>query len=362
MIDIKKIINSNYFRLIIFGVVNLLVAYFYIKKPFLTCSDHGTYLKAADYILGNPCTDCGNIPFFRMLTIPLMLVLSLFFSLFTSTTSGGFLIVNLFFYFAIIVLFYKLVLLLFKNSKIALFATILMMANYYFFSYCKAYLSDLGGHFFFLLTNFFAFKYYFDKNKKYFYYAIAASVIGVFFKEFGALGMMTLGMLILFSEKNLLTKTKEIIWAAVLFLLIPVLYHAWFFFQFDFFYLDWYRVGVDNYNTAQVYNPVEMIKVLGWLFLPGWPIFAYALWQVKKFFTKEQYIMTAAMLPASLAFFAWPVFMQRTAFVLVPWLAIVTAFGLSKMKWQWLASGLLLFYIIINYHIEYLLKVINLPL
>ncbi len=341
----------------ILAVINLTIAYFYIKIPFICWSDFLTYQNAVNFITGNEVISFDRL-FARLLTMPLSLFIG--FALGFGNLAKGFVIMNIIFYFAVIWIFYKLVFEIWKDKIAALASTMLLQSNFWFFSYGAAYLADLGGHFFFLSSSFFAVKYFLNNEKKYFYYAVFSASIGMFFKEFGALGMLTLGMLILFSDIAWKKKFIEILRAAAWFLILPGIYHLWFYLKFDYTYVDWFMVPVEiDSETKSSFG--LMVKVLGWLFFAGWPIFLFALWQIKKYFKKQDYKIVLAMLPASLAFFAWPFFMQRTAFVLVPWLATCCGFGLSKIKSRHIIAIILILYIIINYNIEKLIKIINLP-
>jgi hypothetical protein len=100
--------------------------------------------------------------------------------------------------------------------------------------------------------------------------------------------------------------------------------------------------------------------VLGWVYLAGWLIFLYGLWQEKKHFDRTRAKVLLALLPASLFFLLWPSFTQRLAFIFVPWLALISGFGLSKIKHQWLVVGIIIVYILINYNTHILTRVINL--
>lgn len=354
---LNKILKSKYFPVLCLGLINLLVAYFYIKLPFRAYEDFITYQNAVDFFEGHGSILADKV-LTRLLTMPLSLLLGWIVGF--GNLGKGFVIMNIIFYFLVIWIFYKLVFEIWKNKNIALISTILLQSNFWFFSYGAAYSADLGGHFFFFLANFFAVKYFFSNSQKYFYYTIFSSSIGMFFKEFGALGMMTLGMLILFSSFSWKDKFYKISEAAILFLILPGIYHLWFYFKFDYTYFDWFiipvKIGAETKSRFSL-----MIKVLGWLYLVGWPIFLFSLWKIKKYFKTLDYKIVISLLPASLAFFAWPMFMQRTAFVLVPWLAICSGFGLSKIKNNYIVALILMIYILVGYNTVPLLKIINLP-
>jgi hypothetical protein len=353
---IRIIYQHKYFPILLLATINLLVAYFFIKKPFWASSDYFTYESAVDYIRG---VGGEAVYLNRILTMPLTIGLASFLGVFVGNMGNGFVLLNVFFYFAIAIVFYELARLVFKNSQIAQVATVFLLGNYWLFSYGAAYSGDKGGIFFFLLANFFALKYYFSRQKKYFFITIIIASVGVLFKEFGALGMIALGMAILLSNYTWKEKFKQILEAAILFLILPALFHVGFYLYYHYSYFDWYDVALTVTNT--LYTIPMFIKVLGWLFIAGWPIFLYSLPKIKKHFKVEDYKIAIMLLPASLSFFIWPLFTQRTAFVLVPWLALYTGFGLAQIKNKYIIYFVLAFYVIIGYLTETLLPLINVP-
>lgn len=351
---IINIIKSKYFLLSALAILNLIVAFFIIKIS-LWSSDSETYLSAMKYLLG---AKLDEIPFNRLITAPFMLYASIFFSYFTGGLFNGMLAVNLIFYFLIIYVFYKLVFEIYHDDRVAFLSSILFIGNYCLYNFGIAYLADMSGWFFFILSSLFALKYYNNKNK-YYYLAILAAGVGVLFKEYGALGMVSLSALILVSNFPWQKKIKEIFLVGLLFAAIPVLYNILFYLKFNYSYLDWYFFNISAHAAS--YGIVLLIKVLGWVYLAGWPIFLYGLWQEKKYFDKRRALILAALLPASLAFLAWPALTQRIAFIIVPWLALSSGFGLSKLKNNYLTTAILIFYIIINYSIvPVLLDAVNL--
>ena len=233
----EKILNflkSKYFLLFALAILNLLVAFYFLKlSPW--SSDSETYLNAMKYLQG---AELGDVPYNRLLTTPFMLYSSILASWFTGSFYGGILAVNLIFYFLIIYVFYKLVLEIYQNQTTAVLSSILLLSNYSMYNYGVTYNADLGGWFFFVLGSFFAVKY----------------------------------------------------------------------------------------------------------------------------FEKTRATVLAALLPASLAFLAWPALTQRIAFIIVPWLALISGFGLSKIKNNYIIGTILIAYALINYSITtFLIKIINLP-
>ena len=276
------------------------------------------------------------------------------------------LVINIFFYVLIACFFYKLVFEIYNSKKIAMLSSILLISNYSIINFGLAYLVDMGGWFFFILSSYYAVKYYKNSKNKYFFLAIFSSSVGFLFKEYGALGLVSLSLLILISNKELILKIKKIIWAGFLFSIIPAVYYLLFYFKFHYTYFDWYSNNLIQYAAGSYlsnfnYKIALLFKVLGWLFFAGWPIFLYGLWEEKKYFNKERMKIILAILPASLFFIFWPALDQRIAFILVPWLAMISGFGLSKIKNKYILSLLLLIYIMVNYNIQYLMNIIDVP-
>ena len=361
LLKFKKIISNGYFWLAALFIVNLLMAAFYISPGFQVRDDAATYQEAIKFIQGKHIE--GLPPLNRLLTTPLLLLSTITVDTLIHNPYYSIAFVNLIFFILIILVFYKLAFEIFKEQVTAFLATVLFMSNYYLLGINNLFIADMAGRFFLILTNLLAVKYFLSEgNKKYFYLAILSSSIGVLFKEFGALGMISLVILIALSRFEWKKKIGLIIKASALFAIIPLLFHILFYFKFHFSYFDWYSKNITLYPSDQhQYGLGLFIKVMGWLFLAGWPLFVWGLTQAKKFLDKQKFLILAGLLPASLAFFAWPMFMQRTAFVLVPWLSLIAGFGLAKIKNKYIIAVFIIIYLAVNYNIERLLPVINLP-
>ena len=348
----KKITQSVYFYIALLIVLNIFMAVFCVSPGFKIVGDAGSYHEAIKFIEGQPIS--GSIPFHRLLTTPFMLLSSRLFDYFFHNIYGSMAAVN--------IIFYKLAFEIYKDKKTAFFSCVLLASNYYLFNIDNAFIADLGGRFFLILTDLLAVKYFLNQDKKYYYLAILSSSVGVLFKEFGALGFLSLICLILFLPVNWKEKIKIILKSGALFAIVPLAFHLFFYYKFSFSYFDWYKTSLNFYPPEMhQYGIVLFLKVMGWLFLAGWPLFLWGLWQEKKFFDGQRFKILLALFPASVAFFAWPMFMQRTAFVLVPWLSLVSGFGLSKIKIKFLPFILLIVYMAVNYNLERLMLLINLP-
>jgi len=357
--------------LIILAFLNLFHI-FTISESRVAGSDSYTYTAAMEHLLDRPLNSVAQVKPVdlnefqiktRLLTAPLMVITSMAVGMLANDFIFGMILINTLFYLLLIFVFYFFSKDVYKSSVVAFFSTFLVLFAYVMHDSGVSAIADIGGWFFMVLTSFCALKYYQGNDKKFFYLAIVSSVVGVFFKETGALGMISLGMFILFSAKPFINKIKEIALAAILFLIVPLLYYLYFYWQFNFTYLDWYGRNADAYfkgtGEGNDYNLILLIKVLGWLYLAGWPLFLYGAWLEWKEKNKARLLVLLALLPASLMFLLWPALVQRIAFIFVFWLALISGYALSKMN-KYLVLFYLVFYIIIAYTTPVLRDIINL--
>ncbi|MDO8592369.1 MAG: glycosyltransferase family 39 protein [bacterium] len=343
-------------------IANLAAAYFFLGLG-TPPGDAPSYHDAMEFLLGQGESGAVEaIVLTRLLTSPLMLYLSIFFGYFVNSLYSGMMIMNLIFYFLIISIFYFLVYEIYGRKNVALFSTVLIATNYYLVSPANAFLVDLSGWFFMLAASWFAVRYYKRKINKNYYLALLFSVIGVFFKEYGALGLLTLFTLIFLSDFSLKEKIKKILLGGFMFGVLPLAYHIFFYLKFGFSYFSVYDLTYYQYNIIEPnHSFVILIKVLGWVFSFGWFLFFYGAWREYRDFDKVRLKFLISLLPLSLSFLAWPSFAQRVAFVLAPLLAIISGRGLADAN-KYLAVLLVIAYIFFNYNIGRLIEIINLPL
>jgi 4-amino-4-deoxy-L-arabinose transferase-like glycosyltransferase len=360
-IESLKLAKSFYFWLFLFATINLLIALFFVRYPLQLNGDAPSYLGAMQMMQGFDYDsqmygdETELMVKTRILTTPAMLYASIGLGKTFGGEYNGMFVMNLIFYFLIVYVFFELVKTIYKNEKVALIASILFFTNYCLVNYGVTFRTDMGGWFFFLFSTLYGIKYF--KNpaeNKFFILAVLTASIGVLFKEYGALGMIPLGILILFMPISLFKRVYKIISAGILFLIVPVLYYVFVYLNFGFSYIDRYLYAIDatilNVDQPGInWSIILLIKVLGWLFLVGWPIFLLGLYQEYKNFNWTRFKIFVALLPASIAFMAWPGLTQRIAFIFVPLLAMISGFGLSKIKNKYIIILILISYAVVGY-------------
>jgi len=340
--------DKNYFILLSLGVFNLLVLYFFIKKPlaYLSVGDITTYVSTIEYLKSGG----GNLILNRLLSSPLNLYSVLGLSYVTGSIQYAFLLLNAIFYFLIPVFFYKIALLIHKERASALFASILVLGNWCLYVY-GTYYPDPQGWFFFILGTYFALKYFYNRaDRKYLYLTAISSVIGFFFKEYGVLPMATLGLLILLTDDSWKKKMGEIFSAGAIFAVPVICYYIYFYFQYHYTYLDWYFSNINPAGTPESGIPM-LIKTTLWVYVAGWPILLLGVFHEWKEKNQERLNIFLALVPSSFAFVIWPVYTQRIEFVFVPIAALISGYGLSKLQNRKLVAIILATYILINYGI-----------
>jgi len=350
-----KSIKLEIYILVIIAVFNLLAGFIYFGLPGEAIDYYG---DAINYVKGLETPEYSQGIYYRMISRILNSPLMIFSSAWLASTYEGSLRIMLFqniiFYFLLIYVFYKLVFIIFDNSRIAFWATLFFSGNFCMYNYMPTYSSDPGGWFFLLLSVYFAISYYKKQIDSYYYLCILSSIVGLFYKETGGLGMLSLGVLILFQETSLKEKIRTISKAAILFLIPVVIFHGLIYLFFHYSYFTWYSyllesdgsVGLENVNRLK-----DIIKQPFQIFLIGWYSVFYGLYKSKKNLKKEQLIFLIALLPWTLSFLLWSSLIMRIMFVLVPFLAILAGYGLYQIKNNYVRLVIIFSYLVSNYYI-----------
>lgn len=355
--QLNKIWHSPFFLIYLLALLNIFLVVKFITIPHSPHDDTSSYVQAAQFLTGEKIE---FVPYYRLLMCPLFLYSILAINFLVHNLAWSMFYLNLGLYLIIIYVFYKLADLIYKNKTVATISTILFSSNYFMLFYGTAMLADLSGWLFFILGQYFVSRYYFEKNSKDFYLAILVSSIGILFKEYGTLSIISLGLVIIISDHTWLIKIKSLLKSALLFLIIPGLYHLVIYFTYHYSYFNWYGEAAAAYNSnslAHFSGWIIALKVTTAVFFPcwlAWFLGAYYEWQEKN---RTRLILLACLLPSSLAFLAWPAIYQRMGFILVPWLALTAGFGLAKLPKHYIIIFVVL-YLLINYNLHNILLVI----
>jgi hypothetical protein len=360
MID-NNIKKKTFILIALIIILNIFVSYSFLGYQHGTPKDDATtYWNAARFFQGK--TQLQDVNLNRILTVPLFLVSSVSLDHFLNNLNLSISIINLFFYILCVFAFYFLALEIYKENKVAVFGTMLFSFNYYVIDPINAHLADMGGWLFFILATWLAVKYFNSSNRKFYYLSISLSAIGVLFKEYGGLGLINLALFIAVSGVSWRQKIKDILLAGILFLIPLFSYHIFVYMKYHFTYFDWYKlVGTASATPGyEARGLILFIKILGWLFSFGWLAFVLGIEEEWKAMDKTRIKILLAILPVTLFFLVWPAITQRLGVMFMMWLSLIAGFGLYKKKW-YLSFVLVVIYVLINYNIGSLIKIINLP-
>ncbi|MBU2037074.1 glycosyltransferase family 39 protein, partial [Patescibacteria group bacterium] len=304
--------NSERVKAVIFGnkelaiillvaVFSLAISYFYIGYVPRLEKDALDYYAAANFLQGRPTA--APVQMNRVLTTPLFLYSVIFLQAIFGNYILGLVIFNIVFFFLCLAAFYWLAKEIYDSKKTALWGALLMVTNYYFIDPGNAHLADMAAWFFFLVSTGMAVRYFRTDQRQFFFLTIALAAIGFLFKEYGGLGIISLGILVLISSAAWKQKIKDILLAGVMFSVPFLCYHLFVYFHYHYSYFDWFAAvrSLSSQAGREASRSLALlVKVFGWLFSLGWLAWLVGVKEEIKTGDKAHEKLMLALLPASL--------------------------------------------------------------
>ncbi len=354
------VLKKKYICMVIcMSVLSLCLSCLYIGYHHdLGKKDAYEYFRAAKFLEGSPVD--GTMQLDRVLTTPAFLYASIVVDSVVHDMSTSFAVINVIFYLLCISAFYFLALEIYKEEKIAFLGTVLVLTNYYVIDPGNLHMADMGGWFFFLLATLWAVKYVNTSERKFYYFSLLTSAVGIFFKEYGGMGVVNLVLLITIMDIPWKQKIKDIIVAGVVVAVPLTCFYIFMYMKYHYLYFNRLTTAGTVAVTEAPKTFVLLVKILGWLFSFGWLASAYGVWEEWKTGDIKRWKILVALFPVTLTFYIWPFITQRLAVMFMMWLALLAGYGLSKTKWYILYPFLAL-YIWFNFNILFLIAKINLP-
>ena len=296
---------------------------------FLPISDTMGFISAIDFFRGFSSPIYPN----RYLN-PLYPVVSTYVLPFLSA-SHSLIVLNIVFYLVLVYATYGLIRRVFQNYTVGLVSALMVMTAYPMLRYALKQVQDLGGYAWFVLTIYIGWRWYEDRNPLWLHLAGIAIAFGVLTKESGCMGALFVGILILHATSSLSEKIRHIArvsWAPLLTLIVnasrshDMAYNSlqwiidnWHMYAAaNYHMLQWVGVNTSTYNILWVFFGITMFMVIRKKWLLSQQIKLYAL----------------AVIPSSLSYFAWPLFISRTVFISA-WLIIpFAAYGIVRLSQQ----------------------------
>jgi 4-amino-4-deoxy-L-arabinose transferase-like glycosyltransferase len=266
-------------------------------------------------------------------------------------------LLNCGFYFGLVLITYGLIRRVFNNRAVGFISALLIMTSYAIIRYGLTQVQDIGGYFWFLLTLYSGWRWYIEKKNTWLYIGGMAVALGMLTKESGAMAAPFVGILMLVSSISIPDKLKAFVKFSVIpFIVLCINQYRgrlmgyssgdwfvwnWKIFSKDFTLVKWLGVNLTTYNVV-------------WL-LAGWGLFV----MIKNWskISREIKIFLCAVLPSSLSYFSWPIFLSRTVFIAAWFLVPLAAYGIYDIysKKRWLGQSLVVFAIVLPYLLQALL-------
>ena len=266
-------------------------------------------------------------------------------------------ILNCIFYVGLILLTYDLVRRVFRRNDAGFYAALLVLTSYAILRYGLTQVQDIGGYFWFLATIYAGWRWWQDSDRRWLVLGGLATAFGILTKESGAMGALFVGILLI--ARNYKTIKKGLIdfcifaaAPAITMLVNSVRSHDVAFNSFDWFLFNWKQFAATDYTlfrwfsiNASTFNFLWILVMVG----------LYWVIKNRRALPSDVKIFLVAIIPSSLSYFAWSLFISRTVFVSA-WLFIAIAvYGLVILYdkgYRYLASTLLLIAVITPYILQ----------
>ena len=240
---------------------------------------------------------------------------------------------NIIFYFGLVLLTYDLIRRVLKNNAIGFLSAVMVMTSYALIRYGLTQVQDIGGYFWFLLTIYCGWRWWEGDDRKWLIVGGIATAFGILTKESGAMGSLFVGLILIAKNwKNL----KSLFLNFLLFSIWPA----------GTLLINWFRGRDVQYNSMQwlVYN-WQTYKAYNFTFFKwvsinlstfnvAWiAVFVglYFLYKNRKNIDNNLRLFLLVVIPSSLSYFGWSLFISRTVFVSA-WLVLpIAAYGIYEL-------------------------------
>ncbi|HYE60331.1 MAG TPA: glycosyltransferase family 39 protein [Candidatus Kapabacteria bacterium] len=320
--------KSNRFVVGLLGCLALLnLAIFAFLFGFHPNNDTDSYLYAIDFFRGD-----GSIIFPNRYLNPFYPLVATYLLPFVSATTS-IILTNIVFYFGLVFLTYGLIRRVFASKTIGLVSALLTMGAYPMLRYALTQVQDIGGYFWFLATIYAGWRFYEESDKRWLHLAGIAIAFGVFTKESGCMAAFFVGILILAKQGIFTEKCKDIVrvsWAPLTAIFINGLRgQDMQYSSLQWFLGNWTVYAPGNYDIVKWAGVNTTTFNVLWIFVA---ITLFMIVQKKWVLERREKLYILAVIPSSLSYFAWPIFISRTVFISA-WLIIpIATYGIVKLS------------------------------
>lgn len=336
--------------LLVIGTTNLII--FYFAYGFHPNNDTGSFISTIDSFKGEDVALEINrymVPFYPVVAAKLLFFLS---------SANSIITINIILYLGLLLLTYGLISRVFKNKWIGFVTALLVATSYAMIRYGLTQVQDMGGYFWCVLTMYAIWRWREQKQSSWLYLSSIAVAFGVLTKESGGMGALFAGIIILLAKDGWKKTIKYLAMFSV-FPLFTVIVNALRgqeigFNSLTYFIAVWKAWGPENYTLLRWFGVNASTYNLIWIAVVAGLILLYKNHRV---IDREIIVYFIAIIPTSLSYFAWPVFIARTVFISAWLLLPLAAYSLFKLYekgkcWKYLS----VFFVVLLMVLPYILQ------
>ncbi len=269
---------------------------------------------------------------------------------------------NIAFYYGLVFLTYGLIRRVFKNNFIGFVTALTVMTGYAMLRYALTQVQDMGGYFWFVLTIYAGWRWWENKNKSWLYLGGIAVAFGVLTKESGSMGALFVGILFLLDKvswkERILNFIKFSIFPFATIVINSFRGHDVNYSSASWFVSNWKSFAAENFTLLRWFGVHASTYNILWLFIGIGLYFLIKNWRSLDTNIK---IYLLAVIPSSLSYYSWPMFIARTVFISA-WLFLpIAGYGIYniyiKGRWfRYLAIGMVVLAVVTPYVIQMTLR------
>jgi hypothetical protein len=330
-------------------------------------NDTSTYVTAMDVLRGAPVPE-GFVPNRVLTTFGGLSVIILLTPLFGQ--EGAWLLMNTMFYVVLAFAVFYMFRTLFESERVAFVGMLFVIGNYAPIISGLALLMDAGGWAFYVLTLWGVARYAKTGESRAILLAAAAVGIGALFKEYALLGCVAIATVLMWRYYSEKSKVLPLMVATAFIATVPtILVHAYIYATFQYTYLDWasYAKNAYTYSSRTVEYGKAILSLVQIVLLPalagGFLLARSLLRSGWDSFGSSRNIAISAVILSGLPALMWGAITQRVLFPLIPGAVALACVFIKQYEERWLLFiPVVVLYIAIAFHTDYLLAVINVPL
>ena len=290
--------------------------------------DSPSYIETVNYFLGK-----SSVKPHRLLTPLGPLIAIVFQPLVGEINAFG--IENSIFFVSSSILIYLFCKKLYDDKEVAFFTSVFFSSSISVITWGIAVLTDMGVWFFYILSIFLTLRFFEEEKIEILLTNGVICGLGFLMKENVVAGVFFFILMMAFSKRELIQKTKTIILFCAMFLLPIVAVQVITFQLFQYTYLDWYIYNIGLYSETY-FTFLRFLIGLILAFTLMLPFFLFGIYREIKENDQSPiprlYKYLFLTLSSAVPIFAWALLIERFIFLLFPTIIPISAYGLIEFQ------------------------------